>query len=223
MTICTHCGVQISGERRHCPLCGKKLSDMEEGVEEDFAVFPRVKPRMSYNLIVRIATLAAVVAIVVINIINASFIPDLALYVPLSLSVGCAWLIIIVGVRKHKNIPKNILYEAIISALLCLLWDQGTGWRGWSVNYVVPLTVGALNAFYFVMSFVDRVKNTQYNIYFVISLIGTAATLVLLLCGVVEAKPFVSIPIGAGVSLLIAQLIFRGKNFLSELHRRFHV
>lgn len=220
MIKCDNCGVNITGERSHCPLCGKKLSD---AIEEDYEIFPKVKQRMSYNLIVKITTFAAIVAILVINIINSSFIPHLKLYVPLSLGVGCAWIIIVVGVRKRKNIPKNILYEAVISVLLCLLWDHVTGWRGWSVNYVIPITFAALNSFYFVMSYVDRSKNTQYNIYFVISLIGTLISIILWLTGAAASTPFVTIPIGVGVSLLIAQLIFRGGSFISELHRRFHV
>lgn len=220
MMQCDHCGVQITGKRSFCPLCGRKIS---AEAEEDYAIFPQVRARMSYNLIVRIATFVAIVAILVINIINASFIPQLALYVPLSLSVVCAWLIVVIGVRKHKNIPKNILYEAIISVVLCVLWDHVTGWRGWSVNYVLPVTTGALNVFYFVMSLVDRSKNTRYNIYFVLSLAGTLLVAVLALCEAVTLSPFVTISVGVGLSLLIAQLIFFGRSFLSELHRRFHL
>ncbi len=220
MIKCDNCGVKLTGERSHCPLCGKKLSDV---AEEDYGVYPKVRERMSYNLIVKITTFVAIVAIVVINIINFSFIPHLRLYVPLSLGVGCAWIIIVVGVRKLKNIPKNILYEGIISILLCLLWDKVTGWRGWSVDYVIPITIGAMNVFYFVMSFVDRSKNTRYNIYFVMSLFGTLITMILLLTGAADPTPFVTIPVAVGICLLIAQLIFRGKQFVSELHRRFHV
>lgn len=220
MIKCENCGVKIVGERSHCPLCGKKCSD---AAKEDYGVFPKVDVKISYNLIIKITTFAAIVAILVINIINFSFIPHLRLYVPLSLSVCCAWIIIVVGVKKRKNIPKNIMYEGIISILLCLLWDHVTGWRGWSINYVLPLTVAAMNVFYFVMSFVDRSKNTQYNIYFVMSLLGTLATLILCLTGAAAPTPFVTIPIGVGISLLIAQFIFKEKSFLSELHRRFHV
>ena len=115
------------------------------------------------------------------------------------------------------------MYEGIISVLLCLLWDKVTGWRGWSINYVIPVTFAAMNVFYFVMSYADRSKNTQYNIYFIMSLIGTLISVILWLTGAAAPTPFVTIPIGVGISLLIAQFIFRGKRFLSELHRRFHV
>lgn len=220
MIKCDACGVYITGERSHCPLCGKKFSNV---AEEDYDVFPKIKQRTSYNLIVKITTFVAVMAIVVINIINFSFIPHLKLYVPLSLSTACAWIIIVVGVKKRRNIPKNILYETVIAAPLCLLWDHVTGWRGWSVNYVVPILFAALNVFYFVMSYVDRSKNTQYNIYFFISLGGTLISVVLLLTGAAASTPFITISIGVGASLLFAQLIFRGGRFVSELHRRFHV
>jgi len=222
MIKCDNCGVSVTGERSHCPLCGKKLSDTDLK-NEDYGIFPRVKMRMAYNLIVKITTFVAIVAILVINLINSSFIPHLKLYVPLSLGVCCAWIIIVVGVRKRKNIPKNILYEAVISIVLCLIWDQVTGWHAWSINYVLPITIGALNGFYFVMSYIDRSKNTQYNIYFIISLIGTLITIILWLTKTAADTPFVTIPIAFGITLLIAQLIFRGRTFISELHRRLHV
>ncbi len=219
---CEKCGVNITGNRRVCPLCGQKLSEIA-AEEEDYAIFPRVAERLSYNLIVKITTFVALIFILVINIINYSFIPDLALYVPLSLAVGCAWIIIVVGVRKRKNIPKNILYEAIIAAVLCLIWDKVTGARGWSVQYVLPIMFASLNVFYFVMSYVDRNNQPQYNIYFIISLMGTAISIIFVLTGVALATPFVSIPIGVGLALLLAKLVFHGRAFLSELYRRLHV
>ncbi|MBQ7923090.1 MAG: hypothetical protein IJ325_11040 [Clostridia bacterium] len=220
MLYCEKCGVQIHGNRSYCPLCGKKIADVET---EEFGVYPTIPTRMYYDLIFRISTFAAIAAILVINIINLAFIPHLALYIPLTLSVICAWIIINVGYRKRRNIPKNILYEAIISFILCLIWDKITGWRFWSINYVLPITTASLNVFYFVMSIVDRRNASAYGIYFMSSLVGTVITAVLFFAGISAARPFSAICISIGVLLLCFQVLFRWHIFSSELSSRFHM
>jgi len=220
MLYCDKCGVRISGKRVFCPLCGKKIAEAEA---EDFAVYPVIPPRMHYDLIFRISTFAAIAAILIINIINLAFIPHLNLYIPLNLSVICAWIIVNVGYRKRRNIPKNILYEAIISFVLCLIWDKITGWRFWSINFVLPITTASLNVFYFVMSVVDRRNASAYGIYFMSSLLGTVITTVLFFTGISGARPFSAICISIGILLLCFQVLFRWHIFTSELSSRFHM
>jgi len=218
--ICEKCGVHLTGERNRCPLCGRIL---RETGEEDPVLYPIVPLRTSYNLIFKISTFVAILCIVVINIINSAFIPHLALYIPLTISTVCAWLVINIGYKKRKNIPKNILYLALISIGLCVLWDYMTDWRGWSLNYVMPIILGSLHVFYFVMSLVDRRNASAYRIYFLISMVGALLTGIFFLCDVITVRPFAAISIGAGIGLLCFQLIFRWRSFSSELSSRFHV
>lgn len=222
MQKCTSCGVNVTGERHLCPLCGRKIGD---SVEESYDIFPKIPMHISYNFIFKISTFAMILAIIVINIINYIFIPDLAIYVPLSLGAVCAWIIINVGFKKRKNIPKNIMYEAIISVILCIVWDKLTGWIGWSIDYVLPVTSAALVVFYFIMGITDKKRLTAYAVYLIISEIGIVATAILLFAEILDgiSRYFGVISVGIGVTLLIAQLIFRGKNFLSELHRWIHM
>ncbi len=222
MPKCASCGINVTGERHLCPLCGRVIG---EATEETFDAFPRVPLHMRYNLILKISTFTMILAIIVINIINYLFIPDLAIYVPLSLGVVCAWLIINVGFQKRKNIPKNIMYEAVLSMILCIIWDKLTGWIGWSIDYVLPVTSAALVLFYFIMGIVDKRRLTAYVGYLVLSEIGIAATTVLLFIGVFDGISiyFAALSVAVGLTLLIAQMIFRGKSFFSELYRWLHI
>lgn len=217
---CTKCGVHLTGERNRCPLCGKVLSKAET---ERSLVYPEIPQRFSYNLIFKISTFAAIVCILIINIINMVFIPHLALYIPLTLITICAWLIVNIGYRKRKNIPKNILYLAILSTGVCIWIDHLMDWYHWSVNYVLPIMSGALSIFYFVLSLVDRKNSSTYGIYFLLSMIGAVLTTILYFCGVITVPAFAVISVGVAVCLLCFQLLFRWRSFSSELFRRFHV
>jgi len=223
MQKCTSCGFNLSGDRQVCPLCGKKLEHHCE--EECYDVFPKVPVKVTYHLIFKISTFAAIFGIVVVNIINKMFIPHFKIYLPLTLGIIGAWLIINVGFKKRKNIPKNILYEAVISIVLCLLWDYFSGWRGWSVGYVLPSTSAALVIFYFVMGIADRSRLTTYTGYFMISEIGIIVCFILNLLGVFYgvAEYFAVMAVAVGLLLFLAQVVFRGKGFFSELHRWLHL
>ena len=217
---CEKCGVHLTGERNRCPLCGRIL---RTAGEEDPQAYPIVPLRSSYNLIFKISTFAAIVCIIIINIINTAFIPHLALYIPLTLITICAWLIVNIGYRKRKNISKNILYLAIISMAVCIWIDYLLGWRHWSVNYVLPIVSSSLTTFYFVLSLVDRQNASTYGIYVLLSMFGALLISILYLCDVIYARAFAVISIGFSVGILCFQLIFRWNSFSSELSSRFHV
>ena len=220
MVYCEKCGVHLTGERNRCPLCGRVLRT--DGTEDPQA-YPIVPLRSSYNLIFKISTFAAIVCIIIINIINTAFIPHLALYIPLTLITVCAWLIVNIGYRKRKNISKNILYLAIISMAVCIWIDYFLGWRHWSVNYVLPIVSSSLTTFYFVLSLVDRKNASTYGIYVLLSMFGALLISILYLCDVIYARAFAVISIGFSVGILCFQLIFRWNSFSSELSSRFHV
>ena len=219
-SYCPKCGVHLTGERNRCPLCGKILSDCPE---EKSVAYPEIPQQFSYNLIFKISTFAAIVCILVINIINSAFIPHLALYIPLTLITICAWLIVNIGYHKRKNIPKNILYLVIISMAVCIWIDYLLGWYHWSVNYVLPIMSSSLTTFYFVLSLVDRRNSSTYGIYFLLSMIGAMLTFALYICDVIYARAFAVISVAVSVGLLCFQLLFRWRSFSSELSSRFHV
>ncbi len=220
LLYCEKCNVYLTGRRHRCPLCGRIVSNSEE---EDPLYYPQIPLKTSYNLIFKISTFAAIVCIIIINIINTAFIPHLALYIPLTVITACAWLIVNIGYHKRKNIPKGILYLAIISLAVCIWMDYQLGWRHWSVNYVLPLMSSSLTIFYFVLSLVDRKNASTYGIYFLMSMVGPLLTTILYFTGVIYVPYFAVFGTAICLGIFFFQLIFRWKSFSSELTSRFHL
>ena len=224
MQKCPVCGVRTDGVRKRCPLCGRTLPDAPEGGEST-GVFPLIPVKRTYDLIFRISTFAAILILVVVNIIHGLYLPHMPIYMTLTLATVCAWIIVNVGARKRKNIAKGILWEGVIAVLLCLPWDRMTGWHGWSWGYVLPAVSAALAVFYFVMGIADSSRLGTYAGYFLVTLIGTAAVAMLYFTGKTTGlgAHFAVFSMTVSGLLLLAQLIFRGKHFLSELERWFHL
>ncbi len=226
MQNCPACGVRIDGQRARCPLCGRNLANAP-AEEESTGVFPVVKPRRIYDLAFKISTFAAILILVVLNILRGLWLKEMPLhiYLILTFAVVCAWIIVNVGMRKLGNIAKGILWEGVIILLLCLPWDALTGWHGWSWGYVLPVLSASLAVFYYVMGIADSRRLTTYTGYFLITLIGAAAVAVLYFTGNMPGlyAYFAVISMSVCALLLAAQVIFRGKQFLSELQRWAHV
>ena len=224
MQHCPVCGVRTDGVRKRCPLCGKVLPDAPE-TEESAGIFPVVPVRRSYDLLFRISTFAAIVILVVASVIHLLYLPHTQIFTMIVLGTVCAWITVNVGARKRKNIARGILWESVIAVLLCLPWDWMTGWHGWSWGYVLPVVSAGLAVFYFVMGIVDRSRPGTYAGYFLISLCGTAAVAILYFAGKMTGlyAHFALISMTVSVLLLLAQIVFRGRHFFSELQRWAHL
>lgn len=227
---CQKCGLTFSGERVYCPLCKKRIiaeGTADSSIKEDFDVFPVTHEktgrfhfyenrnvcgtRSSYcgrygrqNVVLSDRTWQPIFFLVVIG-------------------VAGGYALLIVGQRKWKNIRKMVMYEVIIGMILCIAYDWYTGWKGWSVQIVLPLTVVGMNLLYFILGFVDRKHQTDYGIYFLLTIIATVLVVILVCVGVMHNTMLVTVTTGIGVLLLLAKIIFQGKTFLSELSRRLHV
>ncbi len=225
---CPKCGLTFSGERVYCPLCKKRIAD-EKNAEtvEEFDVFPVTQMKHSDSIFMKIVTFAALAAVIVAGMVDRLMVLSDRTWQPIFLlvAIGVAggYALLAVGQRKWRNIRKMVMYEVIIGMLLCMAYDWYTGWRGWSVQVVLPLTVAGTNLLYFVLGFADSKHQTDYGIYFLITILGTLLVIVLAWTGVMHNTILVTITTGIGVLLLLAKVVFQGKTFLAELSRRLHV
>ena len=227
---CQNCGLTFSGERVYCPLCKKRIIDEgteDSSIKEDFDVFPVTQKKQADFIFMKIVTFAALAAVIVAGMVDRMMVLSDRTWQPIFflvvIGVAGGYALLIVGQRKWKNIRKMVMYEVIIGMILCIAYDWYTGWKGWSVQIVLPLTVVGMNLLYFILGFVDRKHQTDYGIYFLLTIIATVLVVILVCVGVMHNTMLVTVTTGIGVLLLIAKIIFQGKTFLSELSRRLHV
>ena len=227
---CQKCGLTISGERVYCPLCKKRIIDEgteDSSIKEDFDVFPVTQKKQADFIFMKIVTFAALAAVIVAGMVDRMMVLSDRTWQPIFflvvIGVAGGYALLIVEQRKWKNIRKMVMYEVIIGMILCIAYDWYTGWKGWSVQIVLPLTVVVMNLLYFILGFVDRKHQTDYGIYFLLTIMATVLVVILVCVGVMHNTMLVTVTTGIGVLLLIAKIIFQGKTFLSELSRRLHV
>ena len=157
---CQKCGLTFSGERVYCPLCKKRIIDegtADSSIKEDFDVFPVTQKKQADFIFMKIVTFAALAAVIVAGMVDRIMVLSDRTWQPIFflvvIGVAGGYALLIVGQRKWKNIRKMVMYEVIIGMILCIAYDWYTGWKGWSVQIVLPLTVVGMNLLYFILGF----------------------------------------------------------------------
>lgn len=165
--------------------------------------------------------LAAAAAFIAANFI---FHPQIRWPLFTAAGIGSMWLALAIGFVKRYNLMKNAMWQLIIVSVGCILWDVFTGWYGWSVDYVLPIVSMVILLSMFIITKVRKYTAREYMIYFVMAGgYGIILPLILLLTGVVKLE-FISILCIVVCFLFLAALvIFKGKEFREEMHKKFHV
>lgn len=135
----------------------------------------------------------------------------------------CTWILAAVGYKKRRNLLKNSMWQLLIVTALGLIWDYYTGWHGWSVDFVLPISNIAVFAFIAVLAKFYRLEEVEYLFYLVQASVFGLIPWILLVVGVVHI-PYPSVICGGiGCLSLIWLFLFRGEALLQEIHKKFRL
>lgn len=225
MRTCEKCNVRVVGERESCPLCQNDLSSAKENAnsksEEVFPLVPTIYHQFSF--IFKLLIFISVVAVLVSVSVNL-ILPDYGAWSLFVVGgVACLWISLALAIRKRKNIPKNMMYQVVIISVGCVLWDVFTGWRGWSVDYVIPILCIAVMISLAVLSIILNWKFENIIIYFCIEALFCIVPLIFYLTGILHVViPSIICSLCSVVSIA-AIIIFKGDSIWAELKRRLYI
>lgn len=224
MMYCDYCQVHLRGEKEKCPLCGNIISQEDTKNKHKFhPTWPEIPPTYESHLAFRILLFISITAVVLslaIDIIFPSIInwPVLIVFGLISM-----WLSLSMVVKKRHNIPKNIMCQVTIVSILSVFWDWKMGWKGWSLEYVIPTVCIAAMFVMYVTAKIMKVSVRDYITYFLLDgLFGIVPILFILFKWVDFLYPSI-VCIAVSIIFLSAILIFQGDNIKMELTKRMHI
>ena len=133
---------------------------------------------------------------------------------------ACAWLVVMVAYSKRRNILKNEIWQLLLISVIAILWDRFTGWRGWSVDFILPFGVLSVQFSVPVIARVNRLKREEYLFYLVQACIAGLIPMILAWTGVVKFVYPSVICAGISILTLAALFIFCKKDTLREFHKK---
>lgn len=200
----------------------KELGVSVKVAEPDFPEDAR--PNYEGKKVLQIFTFCCIAAIVISMMTDIIISPGV--HWSVFVAAGCAtmWLTMAVGYVKRFNLLKNAAWQLLIMSGICVLWDLGTGWRGWSVNIGIPDICLLIQVVMLIISRIRSLSPREYMIYYVMAAVySMILPLILLVTGVIHYRTPSVICIGCSFLLLIGLILFKRKEFKEEMHKKFHV
>lgn len=200
----------------------KELGASVKVAEPDFPEDAR--PNYEGKKVLQIFTFCCIAAIVISMMTDIIISPGV--HWSVFVAAGCAtmWLTMAVGYVKRFNLLKNAAWQLLIMSEICVLWDLGTGWRGWSVNIGIPDICLLIQVVMLIISRIRSLSPREYMIYYVMAAVySMILPLILLVTGVIHYRTPSVICIGCSFLLLIGLILFKRKEFKEEMHKKFHV
>ena len=222
MQYCSECRVRIRGREEKCVLCGNTLLTPNS----DFAreeIFPDIPRAYESHLAIRILVFISFTAVVASVTIQKIF-PAAGNW-PIFVIFGLIsmWIGLIVVVRKGHNIPKTIIWQVAVVSLLSVFWDWQTGWKGWSLDYLIPIVCVSAELVMYITAKIMKLSIREYITYAMLDcLFGIIPIISLLLDGVKTPYPSI-LCVAVSIIFLSAIFIFQGENMIKELNKKMHI
>lgn len=200
----------------------KELGASVKVAEPDFPEDAR--PNYEGKKVLQIFTFCCIAAIVISMMTDIIISPGVQWSVFVAAGCVTMWLTMAVGYVKRFNLLKNAAWQLLIMSGICVLWDLGTGWRGWSVNIGIPDICLLIQVVMLIISRIRSLSPREYMIYYVMAAVySMILPLILLVTGVIHYRTPSVICIGCSFLLLIGLILFKRKEFKEEMHKKFHV
>ncbi len=221
MYYCEKCGVRVIGAPPCCPLCQGPLAGKADGGGDVYPDIPSgARP---HQLLLRLLVLASVAAAAACLAVLLCLPGHGAAALSGMAGLASGWLTVGIAVKKRGKPLKAVFWQVCLLSLLALAWDYGTGWRGWSVNYALPVLYTCTMAAMAVIARLLRLLPSDYLLYLVLNILLGLAPPVLLLRGAVRVAYPSVLCAAVSVIFLAALILFEGPALKGELLRRLHL
>lgn len=217
---CYKCNVTVKSNTHICPLCKNELTK-EGQIENVFPVIPTV--HKGHGIFLKILALIFLANVIICGAIDLMMNKTITWSFIVLAANACVALSLAMAIKKRHHFAKLIYSEYFLIVIGSLLWDYFTNWKGWSIDYVLPLASMVLiyTSFILRLFFPYQLKNYFMNILFA-CFVGMVP-IVLLMLELVTVKWTAYTSAITSIVMLCSLLVFDGKKIKKELESRFHV
>lgn len=220
MRRCTECAVDVEGTWTSCPLCAAPL--LGQAVASPLPAVPLRFSRRRVWMVLFLTSIAVVLASFAAQLLFSRELAGIGVLRSVWLGVVTMWLVVVMAVRKRRNVAKGTVYLVVLVGLVCMYWDYLSGWLGWSLTYAVPIVCACSIVALLITVRMMRTEVGEHIIYSGLTLLLGLAPIGFLAFGWVT-NPLPSSICGAlGCTLVLMQLA-RGPDLRHELAKRLHL
>ena len=222
MAKCKNCNIEILDETVSCPLCRSILQPTVD-VEN---MYPDVRLMMrKFTLTARIYLFVALMLEALLFAVNWITFDETQIW--WSAITGLIFLYgfvvlryAIIGKSGYKG---KVILLSLIAVLSAVAIDLVTGYRGWSVDYVLPAGILFMDVVIIGLMIYNKRNWQSYMMWQILTILFSLIPIGLYITGLEHNEYFAFLPMGASVALFLGTLIIGDRRARTELKRRFHL
>lgn len=221
MNRCNACTVEVRGTWSICPLCRAPLPAPPAAVAVN--PLPDVPLRFDWKQVLR-ALVGVSVVVIGAALAALVLVPERLVWLRMTgLGLAALWLVVLIAVRKRRNVAKTIVYLVIAASLLSVYADQLTGWQAWSTTFVIPIICSASIVGLLIAVRIARMQPVDYLVYSWLTILMGVAPASFLAFGWVTHPLPSWISVAMGMLMLVWMQMFHGADVQHELRKRLHL
>lgn len=175
------------------------------------------------GFIVRLYSFLAIVSEAALVVVNYLYFHGIWWSAITGICILYFYLTLKYSLQKNKGYQTVIVMQVIGAVLLVIAADNIIGYRGWSVNYVMPGAILLLDATIGILMIINASNWQSYLLMQILTVVASVASAVLWHFGILT-KPFLAlVALAVSLCMLLGTLIFGDRKAKAELKRRFHV
>ncbi len=222
MRMCKKCQVEILDPTSVCPLCNNVLE--VTGEEHKCTGYPDVKAvSKKLNFIVRLYSFLAIILETALIILNYNFFHGVWWSAISGISILYFYITLKYSLQKNRGYQTVILVQVVGAVLLVIATDYIVGYRGWSVNYVLPGAILLLEATILILMIVNAANWQSYMLMQILTVVASGICMFLWRFQVITSPALALAAMAFSMCMLLGTLIFGDRKAKAELKRRFHV
>ena len=207
-------------ETECCPLC-KSILEQTEELEN---MYPDVRIRMRrlklFSRIYLFCAILAEAALFCVNLLTESQIGWSAIT---GLAFLYFYMVLRYAILGKSGYKSKVTVLVILSILIAVVIDFVLGYRGWSVDYVLPVGILVVDAVVLICMIGNR-RNWQSYMMWQILMILCSLIPMGLYIKELEQNPYMAfLPLAVSVTIFLGTIIIGDRRARMELVRRFHI
>lgn len=222
MSKCMNCNISFRDPEDICPFC-KCILEKEDG-ENWEPTYPHAEKNIKkMQKALNIYTFAAIVTEVILLGINYTLRNSFWWSFMIGAFLIYGFITLKFSVQKHICYQFKMLLQSLLAISVLVLIDCLLGFRGWSLNYVVPAAFMLIDVAIIVLMIINRRNWQSYIPMQLLIIVLSVIPFVLRHFGFSHDTIVSSISFIFAVFVFIGTLLVGGKRARDELYRRFHV
>lgn len=220
MSRCRNCNVEVLDESEFCPLCHSVLEQTDE--LENMYPDARLKTQ-KMKFATRLYAFLSLVAEFILLLID--FNGDNQVHWSLLAGLGFLYVYTVLryAVLGTSGYRAKTIVLVILAVLITVAIDFVTGYRGWSVDYVISASILLVDTAIIVLMIFNRRNWQSYLMWQITMILFSTVPAILFLTGIVNKFGMAFLPLVISVFLFIGTVMIGGRRATQELYRRFHI